>query len=345
MPAPDLAHRSGLGIRSLALMAMAAVCLVLGGVAVYARATILDEDAFTARAVSTLSSDEVDEELADRLSGRLVEKMPGLLRFQPVLQYEARRMTVGPEFNWAFATAARRLQRSLFDGYTLASFDIGPAGALLKATVAAREPRLRAPLARVDASDLMDLSGGGVEGTLRRLAPKARRSASVGVPALVLALLLLGAGVLAAHDRRRGLHAAALAVGATGGALVAGWTAARTFTLALFDTSHGDAVVGTIWDAFLGDLRLWSMGLAAVGIVVAGCVAATLPAGEPARLLARARARVADERLRGPVALSLLALAVVVLVAREFVVDLVAVSLAGALLYRGVHQLARLAVR
>jgi hypothetical protein len=250
MPAPDLAHRSGLGIRSLALMAIAAVCLVLGGVAVYARATILDEDAFTARAVSTLSSDEVDEEVADRLSGRLVETMPVLLRFQPVVEYEARRMTVAPEFNWAFAAAARRLQRSLFDGYALASFDVGPAGALLKATVAAREPRLREPLAKVDASDLMDFSGGGVEGTLRRLAPTARRSAIAGVPALVLALLLLGAAVLTAQDRRRGL-----------------------------------------------------------------------------------------------VALSLLALAALVFAARELVVDLLAVSLAGALLYRGVHQLARLAVR
>jgi hypothetical protein len=345
MPATDLAHRSGLGIRSLALMAIAAVCLVLGGLAVYARATILDEDAFTARAVSTLSSDEVDEEIADRVTTRLVGQMPGLLRFQPILEYEARHMTAAPEFDGAFADAARRLQRSLFNGYTLASFDVGFAGAQLKATVAEREPRLREPLSRVDASDLMDLSGGGAEGALRHLAPTARRSAVAGVPALLLALVLLGAGILAAHDRRRGLHAAALFVGATGGAVVAGWTAARAFTLTLFDTSHGDAVVGTIWDAFLGDLRLWSLGLAAAGIVVAACVAATLPAGEPGRLLARARARLAGERLSGLLALGLLALAVVVLAARELVMDLFVVSLAGALLYRGVHQLARLAVR
>jgi len=41
----------------------------------------------------------------------------------------------------------------------------------------------------------------------------------------------------------------------------------------------------------------------------------------------------------------MLALAVVVLTARELVVDLAVVSLAGGLLYRGVQQLARLAVR
>jgi hypothetical protein len=103
--------------------------------------------------------------------------------------------------------------------------------------------------------------------------------------------------------------------------------------------------VGTIWDAFMGDLRLWGFALGAAGVVVAACVAATLPAGEPGRLLAVARARLAGDRLRGPIALAMLALAVVVLTARELVVDLAVVSLAGALLYRGVQQLARLAVR
>jgi len=338
-------ERSGLGIRSCVLLAMAAICLVLGGAAVYARMAILDNDAFTQRAVGTLASDEVDEEVADRLTVRLVNQQPALLRFQPVIQYEARTIAVSPEFRAAFAGAASRLQSSLFDGYALASFDVGPAGARLKAAVIAREPRLREPLSQADSSDLMDLSGGGVEGRLRQLAPHARRAAALGVPALVLALLLLGAGVLAAPDRRRALHAAALVVGATGGALVAVWSAARAFTLSLFTTSHGDAVVGTIWDAFLGDLRLWALALCAAGIVVAACVAATLPAGEPGRLLKVARARLSGERLRAPIALALLGLAVVVLTARELVVDVLAIGLAAALLYHGVQQLARLAVR
>jgi hypothetical protein len=337
--------RSGLGIRAGGLVAMAAICLVLGGVAVYARTAILDEDAFTQRAVATLASDEVDEELADRLTVRLVNPQPALLRFQPVIAYEAREMAGSPAFGAAFAAAARDFQRSLFDGYTLASFDVGSAGAQLKAAVIEREPRLRVPLSGVDGSDLMDLSGGGAEGQLRHLAPSARRAAALGVPALVLSLLLLGAGVLAAPDRRRAVHAAALVIGATGGAVVAAWSAARALALSLFDTSHGDAVVSTIWDAFLGDLRLWGLALGAAGIAVAACVAATLPAGEPGRLLAVARARLSGERLRAPIALALLMLAVVVLTARELMIDLLVVGLAGTLLYRGVQQLARLAVR
>jgi hypothetical protein len=67
------------------LLALAATCLVLGGLAVYARMAILDTDAFTQRAVATLASDEVDEELADRLTVRLVDHQPALLRFQLVV--------------------------------------------------------------------------------------------------------------------------------------------------------------------------------------------------------------------------------------------------------------------
>ena len=335
--------RSGLGIRACVLLAMAAVCLVLGGVAVYAHSAILDEDAFAQRAAGTLASDEVDEEVAERLTVRLVKQDPRLLRFQPVIEYEARQMEASPEFRAAFAGAARDFQRSLFDGYALAAFDVGSAGERLKAAVIDREPRLRAPLSQVDGSDLMDLSGGGAEGRLRHLAPSARRAVALGAPALVLSLLLFGAGVLAAPDRRRALHAAALVVGATGGALVAVCSAARAFTLSLFDTSRGDAVVGTIWDAFMGDLRLWGLALGAAGIAVAACVAATLPAGEPGRLLAVARARLSGERLAS--ALALLALAVVVLTARELVIDLLVVGLAGALMYGGVLRLARITVR
>ena len=346
MPAPDPAPRSGLGIRPLALMAIAAACLVLGTVAIYARVAVLDEEAFTARAVGTLSSDEVDEEIATRLTNRLLEQAPTLVRWRPVVEDEAQRMTSSADFVMPFAGAARGLQHALFvNDYALASFDIRPAADRLKAAIAEREPKLAAPLARVEASDLMEVSGGGAEGTLRRLAPTARHLAAAGVPALLLALLLLAGGVRAAPDRRRALHAAALVVGGTGVVLVAGWTAARTLTLQLFDTGHGDAVVGTIWNAFLGDLRLWSLGVAAAGIVLAACVAATLPAGEPNRLVASVRARLASEHLRAPQALGLLALAAVALAVPDVVVDLFAAALAAALLYRAVHQLARLAVR
>ena len=51
--------------------------------------------------------------------------------------------------------------------------------------------------------------------------------------------------------------------------IVATTAIARAIVLSSFDTSHGDAVVGTIWSAFLADLRLWGLIVGGLGIVAA----------------------------------------------------------------------------
>ena len=53
---------------------------------------------------------------------------------------------------------------------------------------------------------------------------------------------------------------AGLAVAAAGGLTAAGVTAAQDFVLDNFDTGFGDAVVSSIWDAYLADLRIWALG-------------------------------------------------------------------------------------
>ena len=49
----------------------------------------------------------------------------------------------------------------------------------------------------------------------------------------------------------------------------AGFTAGSTCCSTHFDTGFGDAVVRQIWNAYLGDLRMWSLAVAAAGLVVA----------------------------------------------------------------------------
>jgi hypothetical protein len=336
----------GLGLRTLTLLGLAAVCLALGTVAVYARTAIVDEHAFGERATVALGSDEVRQEVADRLSDHLLRQSPALVRWRPVIEDQANLLAKEPGFAVTFANAARAMQETLFSNRdALASFDVGPAGNALKARLAEREPRLAKPLAGLESGDLMDLSGDGIERTLRRVAPLGGELARLGIPALVLALLLLATAVAGSAQRRRALHAAALTVGVTGAALAAGWTGARAGTLDRFDTSRGDSVVGAIWNAYLGDLRVWCLALGAVGLIAAACVAATLPAGELGRPLAALRRRLAAEHLRAPLALGGLLVAALVLLAPDVVTGLAAVALAAGLLYRAVHDLARLALR
>jgi hypothetical protein len=104
---------------------------------------------------------------------------------------------------------------------------------------------------------------------------------------------------------------------------------ARTLTLEGFDTSWGDAVVKTIWDAYLGDLRTWSLGLAGAGIVVAAAAARPEHRERPSWSGLPAS-------LRGVI---LLATGAIVLADRDLALDLAAVAAAGVLLYLGARHL------
>ena len=280
----------------------------------YARATILDEDAFTARAVSTLSSDEVDEELADRLSGRLVEKMPGLC----ASSRSAVRGTAhdrGPEFNWAFATAARGCSARC------STATRWPRSTSAQPARCSRQPSPRASrgcgrrwpgsMPRTSWTSPAAESRGRCDASRRR--PAGARA--VGVPALVLALLLLGAGVLAAptagaactppHSPLALRAARSSRVGrprapsrwpsSTPATATPSW--ARSGTRSSATCACGAWASAARRDRRCGDA--WRPRFRRAS--PPGCSRAPVHA-------------LANERLRGPVALSLLPLAVVVLV-------------------------------
>ncbi len=118
---------------------------------------------------------------------------------------------------------------------------------------------------------------------------------------------------------------------------------ARAVVLSSFDTSHGDAVVSTIWGAYLADLRLWALAVGALGVIAAaafepgapgawrrGLERALNPGGSPARLL-RAGA--------------LILLAVLLLWMPEVPLDLALVSAAGVLVFSGAAEVVRVTRR
>jgi hypothetical protein len=109
--------------------------------------------------------------------------------------------------------------------------------------------------------------------------------------------------------------------------------------LSSFDTSHGDAVVGTIWDSFLGDLRFWGLVVGAGGVIAAALfepgargawrkllVRVLTPCGSAGRL-ARAAA--------------LLVLAVLLVWKPEVPVDLAVITLAGGMLFVAAAEVVR----
>jgi hypothetical protein len=131
-----------------------------------------------------------------------------------------------------------------------------------------------------------------------------------------------------------------MAVGAVGGVTLATVTIARSLLLATFDTSHGDVVVGTIWNAFLGDLRVWALAVGAIGLILAAA-ADPGPPGAWRRMLARV-ARPASAAARLARAGALLLVALLLLTAPEVPVNLALVGVAGLFVFTAAAEVARL---
>ncbi len=229
------------------------------------------------------------------------------------------------------------MHRSLFTGRSV-DLTLPGAGTELQAALPPRS-RARELLPSAD-PQLFHLGGGRLESGLVEAAPDARRLAGLAPALLVAGLALLIVAASRAPTRRRGARRAALGVAFAGGTLVAATTIGRAVVLSTFDTSHGDAVVGAIWDAFLGDLRLWGLVAGGLGLVAAavfepgsrGAWRRTLavvaaPCGSAARL-ARAGA--------------LLVLALLLLWMPEVPLDLAVVSCAGGLVFTAAAEVVRI---
>ena len=318
-----------------AILAAAAVCLLLAGVGAYGSYAVLDEAAFADRAVSTLDSDEVRDELAARIAMRVVQEEPRLATARPAIEDAAGAMILTDDFRGAYRTAAVHLQRVLFaDGDATAELRIEGSGADLRRELESL-PGWRGIPAISDPS-VMSIEGSGREGQLRELAPIADDlTLPLTIAFGVLGAALLALGIARAATRRRGIWAAGLTVALAGGLLAAVITGARDLVLHQFDTDFGDAVVSQIWTAYMGDLRICALALGAGGLVVAAA------AGGPrlsARSLVATPATGAGRVVR---ALGLLAVAAMAVTLPEMVLHLGLVTLAAILVYVAAGELLR----
>jgi hypothetical protein len=313
----------------LTLLASAA-CIVAAVLALYARSAILDPGHFADRAVATLAQDEVADEIATRFSTGVIERSPGLVTLRPALEAAAADAVTSPRFAAEFGAGMRDLHRGVFTGSDpRPALRVPGMAAAVRAAVAARTPVLAQRLPVAADPSLMSIGGNARERGLLDVASRAGGPTRLAPVVLALGLLGLLLVALSARDRRRGLWASGLALAGAGGTLVAGWMAARTLTLQGFDTSWGDAVVKTIWGAYLGDLRAWSLGLAGAGILVAAAAARREHRERPSW------ARV-PAPLRG---VALLVTGAVVVADRDLALDLAAAAATGVLLYLGARHL------
>jgi hypothetical protein len=325
-------HRHGIAW----ILAVAAACLLAGGIGAYGSLTVLDREAFADRAVHTLGSDEVREDVGARISGRLTSVRPELSAGEPMIEDAvAETVTADPVFQAAFRDGAVRLHDAIVEGGD-ASLVVAGSGAMLRAELERRLPQGRVAVPAIEDVPLFTL---GYDVRERAFLDAARVAADLTVPlSIVLALAglaLLALAVVREPDRRRAVWGAGLAVAAAGGLAAAGVTAAQDFVLDNFDTGFGDAVVGGVWDAYLADLRMWALAVGAGGLVVAA--AAGGPRPSPSMLLAAPVSR----RGRALRATGLLAVAALAVQFPELVLHTGLVALAAGLVYVAAGDLMR----
>jgi hypothetical protein len=320
------------------ILAVAAACLLVAGIAVHARLAVVDEAAFAGRAAGTLHSDEVRHEIGARTGGRVVAERPELAVGEAVIEDAVVfGVALDPAFQAGFRTAAARMHHALFwDPDAEASLRITGSGAALRADLRHRVPDVAAELPRIGDPTLLSVGSSGPERALRELGPWVRRLA--GPLAIVFGALgigLLALAIARAGDRRRAVWGSGLAVAAAGGLIAAAVTAARDLVLEQFDTSFGDAVVSVVWNAFLGDLRIWALAACAAGLVVAAA------AGGP-RLAPRAMLAAPPTRGRRLVrAVGLLAVAGLAVQVPQLVLHIGLVAFAAAAFYVAAGDLLR----
>ena len=209
-----------------------------------------------------LRQDEVRDEIAQRIADREIDADPGRSRVRrPALEAAVADVVEGDALPGASSTPARRRCTARCSP-TAARGGAGAArgrrrscGPRSRSTRQSAGARCSRPPIR----SCFGIGGGRLENTLR--AGRAPGARPVGAAPLGCSprVALLVAAALRAPTLRLGLRRAALGLALAGGATVAATAIGRAIVLSTFDTSHGDAVVGTIWSAFLADLRLWGL--------------------------------------------------------------------------------------
>jgi hypothetical protein len=327
-------HRRGIA----STLAVAAACLLIAGIGGYGAFTVLDRDEFADRAVATLGSDEVREEVGARIGARLASERPELSPGEQMMEDAvAESVTADPAFLEAFRAGSARLHDALFsDADADASLVVDGSGAMLRSELQKRLSQGGPQVPRMEDVPLFTITAEGREGALRRVVPPvADATLPLSIALGIAGLFLLALAVARERDHRRAVWGAGLAVAAAGGLAAAGVTAAQDIVLDNFDTGFGDAVVTSVWEAYLADLRLLALAVGAGGLVVAA--AAGGPRPSPAALLAAPASR-RGRALRGT---GLLAVAALAVQFPELVLHTGLVALAAGLVYVAAGDLLR----
>jgi hypothetical protein len=301
---------------SIVLVVVGAVLLFAGTATLYAREEVIDREAFADRAVAALDDDGVRHLVSREIVVNLVDRgSTDLVAARPLLESVVGAIVQTQPFRSVFRRAALEANRVFFvreRSDTLVN--LGDAATVLEFGVRSVSPKLGREIPADIDPDVFKLDRDDFAGQTLALADKLRL---LGWLLPALALVAFVASVLVAPERRVAVLRIGVAIAAAGTLLAVTLLILRSRVLAgvvgsdeVTDAEVRSAVRGLL-AAYLGDLVVWGLLLALLGVVTAGAAAALDPGDVEAparRLIGRALARpqtVGARALRGVAALVL----------------------------------------
>lgn len=331
-----------------ALIGAASVCLLIGTISLYIDRELFNAKAFAGRAAAALENPGVRAVVATGVTDAVLKVEPDAVAFRPVISGVVDGVIGTPAFQGVFRGAVYDLHRTIFgrssSTVTLALADVGvlvtnALDSIDPGLAAKVPPDLKAALVKISGEDSL-----GVPIEIARIGSDTRWTAIAG---LVLALLLYAGAIAAARAgyHRKALGWCGVAIAAVGGLIFLCLELTILLGPRAADQETAGAVRG-ILGAFLGDLAVWSLALAAAGAIAAGAASALIRPLDLSdtfdRIRVLATATPATRWRRGVRALALIGLGIAALVLRHVLLDLIALSLGLGLLYVGVAELLRL---
>jgi hypothetical protein len=330
------------------LVVLASISIVLALVVGYVRHAAVNSDQFANRATAALRDDSVNSLVAEKITDDLVlANQENLLAARPIIESVASSVVGSRAFTNLFRSAVRDVHRAVFDrDRDTVTLTIADVGTVIAAALEQVRPALAKQVEATGKVELVKSDVGSVSGDLARVAD---RISVLALVLLVLSLLLVAGALAAAPDKRR--TAVELGIGAAiaGVLLVVAFDVLRSIAVDHVDGPDNRAAAGAVWDAFLGDLHTAAWILAGAGAVIAASAASLIrpvdarePLRHAAEWLATEPRHPALKLLRGA---AILAAGVVVLVARDEVIQLLLTVVGVFLIYEGVTVLLRLIYR
>ena len=252
------------------LIAAGILFAVLGTAAVYIRDSVIDSDEAAERAVDALSRPEVRSVISSTVVDQLVIAAPDTLAARPLLEQVVSGALSAPGFRSIYETAIRDLHRTVFLGETdTLTVKLSDMVLVVKTQATAISPQLGEQIPDNLTDTLIDLQSN----------PTLLNAVQIGEDIRLLAFVLplaafiafIGAVFLAA-DRRRGLVQVGFALIAVGIIVLIVERLAGMLFIRGFQTDTIREVAQVFWNAFAGQLTLWSLVISGVGAVLVASV-------------------------------------------------------------------------